>query len=207
MVEEVQDALYTGMAERLGLSEETFRRHWSRDYSARATGARRFRESHQELWWRLGLTVTPAVIQEVVDLQVEELGRCLASIKPGVPETLSALDQAGMPRALLSNAAWEVVELWPLFPLGDCFTTRVFSCEVGLKKPDPEIFHLVCERAGVQPAQCLYVGDGRDQELAGAASVGMTPVQVRTARGVLPETRYVIGDFTELLPILGVANI
>ena len=35
-----------------------------------------------------------------------------------------------------------------------------------------------CRRLGVDPAECLYVGDGGSQELTGAAAVGMTAVRL-----------------------------
>jgi len=52
----------------------------------------------------------------------------------------------------------------------------VFSCEVGLAKPDPAIYHLAAARLGVEPAECLFVGDGGSDELSGAGAAAMTPV-------------------------------
>lgn len=53
---------------------------------------------------------------------------------------------------------------------------EVFSCSVGLRKPDPRIYLLACEELGVEPAEALFVGDGDNDELAGAERVGMTAV-------------------------------
>ena len=36
----------------------------------------------------------------------------------------------------------------------------IFSCEIGLLKPDPEIYLDMARRLAVDPAACLYVGDG-----------------------------------------------
>ncbi len=47
-----------------------------------------------------------------------------------------------------------------------------------MKKPDPRIYRLATEQLRVQPEDCLYVGDGASQELAGAAQVGMSPVLI-----------------------------
>jgi putative hydrolase of the HAD superfamily len=41
------------------------------------------------------------------------------------------------------------------------------------------MYTTACERIGVTPNRCLYVGDGGSGELAGAASLGMTPVLIR----------------------------
>ncbi len=43
-------------------------------------------------------------------------------------------------------------------------------------KPDPEIYLRTARQLEVDPADCLFVGDGANDELAGAARVGMTPV-------------------------------
>ena len=53
------------------------------------------------------------------------------------------------------------------------------SCVVGMKKPDPQIYLLVCEKLGVNPEDCVYVGDGGSNELTGAAGVGMYPVMIQ----------------------------
>jgi putative hydrolase of the HAD superfamily len=55
---------------------------------------------------------------------------------------------------------------------------QVFSVEVGICKPDPEIYLTACRRLGVEPRECVYVGDGGSRELTGAAAVGMTPVRL-----------------------------
>ena len=41
-----------------------------------------------------------------------------------------------------------------------------------------EVYRLACERLGVEPDRCLYVGDGSSRELTGAREVGMTPVLI-----------------------------
>jgi FMN phosphatase YigB (HAD superfamily) len=60
-------------------------------------------------------------------------------------------------------------------PLRAYFDDVVFSHEVGFVKPDPEIYLTACERLGVEPGHCIFVGDGGSGELPGAAAVGMTP--------------------------------
>lgn len=47
-----------------------------------------------------------------------------------------------------------------------------------VKKPDPAPVLLACERAGLDPSRCLFVGDDRRDVLAGAAA-GLYTVAVR----------------------------
>ena len=55
----------------------------------------------------------------------------------------------------------------------------MFSCYEGMRKPDPRIYRIACERLGVEAGQCLFVGDGANDELPGAERVGMGAVQLR----------------------------
>jgi HAD superfamily hydrolase (TIGR01509 family) len=61
-----------------------------------------------------------------------------------------------------------------LAPLLD---VMVFSEEVGVVKPRPEIFLHALERLGVEPAAAMFVGDRLVDDVQGAANVGMTTVQ------------------------------
>jgi putative hydrolase of the HAD superfamily len=53
------------------------------------------------------------------------------------------------------------------------FDATVISGEVGLHKPQPEIYLLAAERLGVAPADCVFVDDLREN-CEGAEGVGMT---------------------------------
>ncbi len=55
--------------------------------------------------------------------------------------------------------------------------TIVFSDDVGLMKPAPEIFLRACTDLGVEPIDTMFVGDGLKTDVQGAANVGMTTVQ------------------------------
>jgi HAD superfamily hydrolase (TIGR01509 family) len=54
----------------------------------------------------------------------------------------------------------------------------ILSYEVGLAKPDPAIFHLVCERLGFQPAEIIFVGDTPSADIDGPRAIGMPPILV-----------------------------
>jgi putative hydrolase of the HAD superfamily len=69
--------------------------------------------------------------------------------------------------------------LWENTGLKSFFEVTIFSCAVGIKKPDPRIYHMALEKLKVKPQHCLYVGDGSSYELTGALRVGMHPVWIR----------------------------
>jgi putative hydrolase of the HAD superfamily len=54
---------------------------------------------------------------------------------------------------------------------GDLFYDVVVSGDVGLAKPDPEVFRLAARRLGVEPAACLMIDD-QPQHLESARRVG-----------------------------------
>jgi 5'-nucleotidase len=61
----------------------------------------------------------------------------------------------------------------------DRFEVVLLSEREGLYKPDPQVFRLAIERAGVSASRCLMVGDRLDNDLAPAAEVGMATAWVR----------------------------
>jgi putative hydrolase of the HAD superfamily len=77
--------------------------------------------------------------------------------------------------------------------LAELFDAVVISAEVGLHKPQPEIYRLAAERLSVEPERCLFVDDLREN-CEGAEAVGMTAIRHRSA----PET---ITELTELTGI------
>ena len=83
----------------------------------------------------------------------------------------------GVDRQLLgpvtdSYTAFERSSLRPLFNI--C----TFSCLIGSTKPDGAIYAAAARALGIEPDRLLFVGDGSDDELAGAARAGLTPALV-----------------------------
>lgn len=113
--------------------------------------------------------------------------------------TLDALHRDGWRLGLVTNCSAETPALWKGTPFASRFHAVVFSCEFGVAKPDPAIFIACCSSLGVSPPECLYVGDGADDELTSAASLGMTVVQTTEyapANGSWPKER--IGAIADL---------
>jgi putative hydrolase of the HAD superfamily len=133
----------------------------------------------------LGADPTDAQVTAAAELRRSFAGRVLNAVPAPTLAVLDRLRADGRQLALISNATAETAEAWPDSPLAERFDTAVFSCAVRLVKPDPAIYRLAAERLGADPADCVFVGDGADGELAGAAGVGMT---------VLRTTQYADSD-------------
>lgn len=62
------------------------------------------------------------------------------------------------------------------------FDDIVCSAEVGMAKPEPEVFRLAAGRIAVPPGGCVFVDD-REDNVHAAEAVGMTAVLSRIDRG------------------------
>jgi putative hydrolase of the HAD superfamily len=56
---------------------------------------------------------------------------------------------------------------------------RVYSCDVGYRKPHHAIFDIAVDQMGVPAAQTLFVGDTYDADVSGALRAGLRPVWKR----------------------------
>jgi putative hydrolase of the HAD superfamily len=126
----------------------------------------------------LGVSASERSIAEAAAVRVEFTRRHLAP-REGTLETLDALRSKGLKRGLVTNCSMEVPAIWLETPLAVVIDAAVFSCIARTMKPGPRIYEMACEALSVQPHECLYVGDGADRELAGAARVGMAPLLLR----------------------------
>ena len=59
-----------------------------------------------------------------------------------------------------------------------CFSVRVISGIEGIEKPDPRIYRLALDRAGVEAADAVYVGDNPEFDVDPPAALGMFPVLI-----------------------------
>jgi putative hydrolase of the HAD superfamily len=91
---------------------------------------------------------------------------------PPLLEAVRRIKAAGFATALLSNS-WGMD--YPRDGWSELFDVVVISGEVGMRKPEPEIYQLTCDRLGVAAEQCVFVDDLRPNVRA-AAELGMTGV-------------------------------
>ena len=96
----------------------------------------------------------------------------------GAVEMLECLSSRGLRIGLVSNCAPDIPWLWGQSILAKYFGYCAFSCQVGAMKPEAAIYHAALDALGLMPDETLYVGDGSDEELSGAARCGMHPVLI-----------------------------
>jgi len=121
------------------------------------------------------LGASPEVAEEIAGIRRAVTEEGLVPV-PGALETISELRSRGLLIGLITVCTDDVPALWPGTEFHGLFDAEVFSSSVGLRKPDPRIYLLACEQLGVEPQEAMFVGDGANDELAGAERVGMTAV-------------------------------
>ena len=94
---------------------------------------------------------------------------------------------AGYRTALLTNNVREWEPRWrAIFAVDELFELVVDSAFVGLRKPDPAIYRLTCDRLGLAAEQCLFVDD-LEPNVEAARAVGLGAVQYRDPEQAVAE--------------------
>jgi epoxide hydrolase-like predicted phosphatase len=104
------------------------------------------------------------------------LQRMFGGMRPDAEmlEGVRALHGRGLRMSILSNSVG-VEAVYDRDGLAELFDDWVISSEVGLRKPEPEIYVLAAERLGLAPARCVYVDD-LPPNLKPAGALGMATV-------------------------------
>jgi HAD superfamily hydrolase (TIGR01509 family) len=107
------------------------------------------------------------------------------AVDDGARSAFERLRAEGIALALLSNTmrtpGATLRQLLARFGLLDSFAHLTFSDEVGIRKPDPEIFALTLRALGVSPGEAVHVGDDAVLDVHGARAAGLRSVQVTNA--------------------------
>jgi putative hydrolase of the HAD superfamily len=95
----------------------------------------------------------------------------------------------GYKTALLSNS-WGM-GLYPIDRIRELFDVVVISGEVGLRKPDPDIFKMTVDKLGLEAAACVFVDD-HPGHLKAAQEAGMTTVLHKSPAQSIPEVEVLL---------------
>ena len=172
---------HRAFVEALEVPYEPFTQLWRQTTEMRVIGE--FQTIEASIEYVCGLMdvqVTVEQIAKAVEIRLRYTRRALEP-RPHAIETLEQLKNEGYKIGLLSNCSIEIPILWPETGFADLVDSAIFSSRERLKKPDPRIYHLACERLGVTPERCLYIADGENHELAAAAKVGLHSVLLRNS--------------------------
>jgi putative hydrolase of the HAD superfamily len=171
-------AAHANIARQLGCSPAAFNVELDRSFAIRARGGY---GSPIEALRRVARDAggTPSEDQLAAALAARVAAvRADTLLRPETVPVLAALRRRGLLTGVVSDCCHELPLFLPAMPIAPLLSTCVYSIDLATCKPDPRMYLVACERLGVRPQQCLYVGDGGSRELSGAAAVGMTPVRL-----------------------------
>jgi FMN phosphatase YigB (HAD superfamily)/sugar phosphate isomerase/epimerase len=127
--------------------------------------------------WMLPELAVEKVSALAVDLnQIWRNADRIYHVLPDAKETILGLFRASYRLGLVSNTTSSVEAPNLLDDLGvaGCFEAVVLSCQVGIRKPRPEILLEATRRMGIPPERCAYIGNLPDRDVAAARKAGFT---------------------------------
>lgn len=117
----------------------------------------------------LGLGFGPADVQR---LWASDF-RSWISVEPGSIDILHDLHEGGTRLALLSNAGFDFGDPFRRAPFARYFEQIFISAELGMIKPDPEIYRHVARQLGIEPSAMVFI-DNKKTNVDGAVDAGVT---------------------------------
>jgi putative hydrolase of the HAD superfamily len=126
--------------------------------------------------------VRPAMVAALDTIKAK--GFRIACITNNVPGGKMGIKGAGMTRS--EEAAIEVADIMARFE------HVIESSKAGVRKPDPAIYLMMCEKLGVEPAECVYLDD-LGINCKPAAMLGMHAIKVTRGEQALADLSAVLG--------------
>jgi putative hydrolase of the HAD superfamily len=169
---------HADIARNLGCDPEAVRGVLDRTFRSRARGT--FGSAEATLRWvseQAGGHPLVSELRAAVPARVDAL-RADTRLRADAVSALTGVKARGLGTALISDCTHELPAFLPTLPVAPLLDVQVFSVELGVCKPEPEIYLAACDRLGVEARECIYVGDGGSHELSGAQAVGMTAVRL-----------------------------
>ncbi|MBN1596068.1 HAD-IA family hydrolase [candidate division FCPU426 bacterium] len=184
-----------GVRFKAGALETLFRKEWQR-----RSGGGHFTspqsKGQERAWWydlvksvvdRLGgLKPFDAYFERLYDLFASEQ---VWRLFPEVPEVLKECRRRGVVVGIVSNWDSRLMTICDRLQLSGYCTFIIASAAVGIAKPDPAIFQLALERAGVTAQEAMHVGDSVEDDVYGARAAGVDALWIwrgvcRQAEGI-----------------------
>jgi|SRR3989344_1175161 len=171
-----------GAADVIGVDIVTFRRaYFENNYLINKEGASR------DVFWR-------AVLEDLKALEkLPSLLSYIANIPKGainddVVEVIKSLKEAGLKTGLVSNETLEGGERIKQTEVAKYFDQILISAEVGLMKPQREMFELMLKKLDVRPEEFIFVDDA-EKSLENASEIGFTPLLFLNSEDLVQKLR------------------
>ena len=137
--------------------------------------------TYEEFWEGFVAGDWPVAARSYVRDNARELCRVMGEAKQerttrsGFIEVLDAADAASIPVVIVSNTLMGQVhrDYVTRHDLTGRFAEQIYSDEVGVRKPNPEMIHLGAKAIGETAARCWYIGDNFDRDVLCGVRAGI----------------------------------
>lgn len=163
-----------------------------------------------KLYRRLKIQLDDATLDHMSWMWYEPM-TCHCQVSPDVIPTLTRFRDRGLKLAIVSNTfiPGRILDRHlALHGLLEFFPHRIYSSEVGCRKPNPKIFRIALDEVGVDAHEAIFVGDSIKNDVTGARRAGILAIlRDRTAES---RTHYTadhvvrtVSELYQILPLLG----
>ena len=209
------DALY-GCLQDMAIEVETFKwrmaERWVHAYWAQSPELLSdVREYGSEQVWNRFLSRLMALVghpradnEEIFQFgeQMKARFQPVSALTPGAMDVLMTLRAHHIPMAVLSNRGKPFVDELDELGISSFFDFTLAAGEVGVWKPQPEIFQAALDRAGVTQEQAVYIGDNYYADIIGARNAGMDAILVDWRRVFTDVLGPRVETIVDILPYL-----
>lgn len=157
----------------LDLDPESFAKDFFGSQDPRMRGEIGLAESFRSIAASHGRHPTEPELRRAVEIRANYVWSLMETCSATLP-VLDDLRRAGLRLAVVSDCSEETPLQWPRSPLSSRAEVAVFSCQVGCRKPDGQIYEHALRALDLPATRCAFVGDGGSHELTGATKVGLS---------------------------------
>jgi len=157
---------------------------------------------------RMGFALDEAQSQKMTEIWFGPTSED-AYVYPETVSTVTAIREMGLATAIVSNTivpSFLLLQDLERFGIAELFDAKVFSSDMGVKKPHKGIFAAALGALKVRAEESIFVGDRIKEDIRGARRVGMATVLVLNGRPAkLPRRRapdYVISRLDQLVAVV-----
>jgi putative hydrolase of the HAD superfamily len=136
-----------------------------------------FEELRTKLPWRMNLSAA-----EIEAIWRQRFPSCTV-LREDAKSMLKELRARGIRLGIVTNGRVDT-QMAKIAAMGvsSLFQAIIISELVGMKKPEPGIFHCALEKLALAPSECLFVGDDPERDVVGPANIGLKTVWLANGR-------------------------
>ena len=146
--------------------------------------------SDEQLWKEIGEIISKPIPNDSTELAKKFYKESLVFL-PGMIDLVKKLKSRKIKTAVLSNISKSNAELIREKNGYNGFDEVVLSYEVGMRKPELEIYTLTVNKLGMKPEECLFIDDA-EGNLVPAEKLGMKTVLFENPKQAVKDIQNII---------------